>query len=74
MTRRIRRKLQQERSREGAALLAAVDTGYFFLLRASEYVSGYQNGYTTGKDLSGAFVTPKAAGQPTRSWPDANEV
>eukprot|EP00959_Pyramimonas_sp_CCMP1952_P046275 966336-Pyramimonas_sp.AAC.1 len=35
MMRWIRQKLQPGRSREGAALWAAVATGYFFLLRAS---------------------------------------
>ena len=44
MMRWIRRRLRPESSREGAALWAAVATGYFFLLRASEYVSGDQNG------------------------------
>eukprot|EP00959_Pyramimonas_sp_CCMP1952_P471598 9498667-Pyramimonas_sp.AAC.1 len=74
MMRWIRRKLQPEKSREGAALWAAVAAGYFFLLRASEYVSGDQNGYTSGKGLRGADVTPKAGGEPTRTWTEANEV
>ena len=74
MMRLIKKKLKPEKSREGAALWAAVATGYFFLFRASEYVSGDQNGYTSGKGLRGVDVTPKTAGEPCRSWPDANEV
>ena len=59
MMRSIGRKLCPEKSREGAALWVAVATGYVFHLRANEYVSGDQNGYTGNKGHRDVDVTPK---------------
>ena len=73
MLRWIRIGLRPETSLDSAVLWAALLLGFFFLLRASEYLAPEGSEDTT-KGLRGVDVVPRSQGMPHRSFASADEV
>ena len=73
MLRWIRTGLRPEASLDGATLWVAPLLGFFFLLRASEYLAPGA-GERAAKGVRGVDVVPRLQGSPIRSFALADEV
>ena len=73
MLRWIRAGLRPEASLDGATLWAALMLGFFFLLRASEYLAP-EAGNRAAQGIRGADLTPRLQGCPVKSFAVADEV
>ena len=73
MLRWIRTGLRPEASLDSAVLWAALLLGFFFLLRASEYLAP-ESGEGAAKGIRGVDVVPRSQGSTARSFALADEV
>ena len=73
MLRWIRSGIRPEASLDGPTLWAALLLGFFFLLRASEYLAP-EAGDRAAKGVHGADLTPRLQGSPISSFALADEV
>ena len=73
MLRWIRTGLRPEASLDSATLWAALLLGFFFLLRAGEYLAPGA-GERAAKGVRGVDVAPRLQGSPIRSFALADEV
>ena len=73
MLRWIRTGLRPEASLDNAILWATLLLGFFFLLRASEYLAP-EAGERAAKGVRGVDVVPRLQGSPIRSFALADEV
>jgi hypothetical protein len=70
----IRERIDPVESADDAAAWLALLLGFFFLLRASEYVKGDRSTKDTGKGLRGCDLVARCKGEPAETFRGADEV